>query len=51
LKEADVNVVAGRGFGRYGEGHIRLSYATTEEKIIEGLVRMKSVLETLPRKS
>jgi len=47
LKEADVNVVAGRGFGRYGEGHIRISYATSEENIKEGLTRMKIFLENL----
>jgi aminotransferase len=33
LREKFVAAVPGSGFGPYGEGHIRLSYATSMDKI------------------
>ncbi len=47
LEKADVKVVDGGGFGSLGEGHVRISYATSEENIKEGLERIKKVIETI----
>jgi aminotransferase len=44
LKKAKVLVVPGTEFGKYGEGYIRLSYATAYEKIEEALNRMEKAL-------
>lgn len=46
LDKARVAVVAGPGFGT--EGHIRLSYATSMEKIEKGIERIKKALKDLP---
>lgn len=43
LKEAKVIVTAGSAFGNQGEGFIRLSYATSYEKIREALNRIEKV--------
>ncbi|HRU40876.1 MAG TPA: pyridoxal phosphate-dependent aminotransferase, partial [Candidatus Diapherotrites archaeon] len=40
LKKTGVVVVPGSGFGEAGEGFIRISYATSEENIKEGLRRI-----------
>jgi len=40
LKEAKVATVPGVAFGKQGEGHIRLSFATSTENIKEALGRM-----------
>jgi aminotransferase len=45
LKKAKVLVVPGTEFGKYGEGYIRLSYATAYEKIEEALNRMEKALK------
>ncbi|MEW9122663.1 MAG: pyridoxal phosphate-dependent aminotransferase [Thermotaleaceae bacterium] len=47
LKKAKVVVVPGVGFGDAGEGFVRISYATSEENILEGLRRIKSFMEEL----
>lgn len=47
LKKAKVLTVPGTEFGRYGEGHIRLSYATAYEKIEEALNRIEKVIRKL----
>jgi aminotransferase len=44
LKEKGVVVVPGTGFGDAGEGFVRLSYATSEENILEGLSRIKDFM-------
>jgi len=41
LQEAGVAVLPGTSFGAHGEGHIRLSYATSIENINEALSRME----------
>ncbi|MBW3583529.1 MAG: pyridoxal phosphate-dependent aminotransferase [Euryarchaeota archaeon] len=41
LEEGDVGVTPGPAFGPGGEGHVRISYATSDERIREGLARMK----------
>jgi aspartate aminotransferase len=45
LEEARVAVVPGRDFG--SDGHVRLSYATSDALISEGLKRMAGALATL----
>ncbi len=49
LTEAGVAVLSGTAFGKFGEGYIRLSYATSPENIREGLRRMKKAIATLPQ--
>lgn len=47
LKEARISVLAGTCFGKYGEGYLRMSYATSMENLVTGLSRMKKALEKL----
>jgi len=47
LDEAGVAVLSGTAFGAAGEGHLRLSYATSRERLAEGLARMRGFLERL----
>jgi len=44
LEEAGVACLAGTAFGRYGEGHLRFSYANSRENISRALERMGEVL-------
>jgi len=46
LYEGKVAVTAGSAFGASGEGHFRMSYATSRENITEG---MKRIAETLAK--
>ena len=41
LKEAGVACLAGSSFGEYGEGHLRLSAATSFEALEEALIRIR----------
>ena len=45
LEEAGVACLSGAGFGRYGEGHLRFSYANSRENIARALERMEAVLQ------
>jgi len=45
LKEAKVMVIPGTEFGRHGERFVRMSYATTYEKIEEAMDRIEAVLK------
>jgi len=47
LDEAGVALLSGTAFGAAGEGHLRLSYATSRERLAEGLARMRTFLEGL----
>ncbi len=47
LEKAGVALVHGDAFGEYGEGYLRLSYATSIENIKEGLQRMEESLGNL----
>jgi len=47
LDEAGVAVLSGTAFGAAGEGHLRLSFATSRERLAEGLARMRGFLERL----
>jgi aspartate/methionine/tyrosine aminotransferase len=40
LDDASVAVLPGTNFGEYGEGYVRLCYATTKEKINEAIKRI-----------
>ena len=42
LEEVEVAVVPGEAFGP--SGYIRLSYATSDEDIVEGVTRIKNLL-------
>jgi aspartate/methionine/tyrosine aminotransferase len=44
LEEAGVACLSGTAFGRYGEGHLRLSYANSRENIGRALDRMNELL-------
>jgi len=45
LVEKDVSVLSGTYFGKYGEGYLRMSYATSMPDIEEGLRRMRELIE------
>jgi aspartate/methionine/tyrosine aminotransferase len=45
LKEARVVTAPGSGFGRAGEGHLRISYSVSYEQVKEGMERIKRHLE------
>jgi aspartate/methionine/tyrosine aminotransferase len=47
LDEAGVALLSGTAFGAAGENHLRLSYATSIERLAEGLDRMRGFLEAL----
>ncbi|MEM1540345.1 MAG: pyridoxal phosphate-dependent aminotransferase [Candidatus Bathyarchaeia archaeon] len=49
LEKAKVMTVPGTAFGDYGEGYIRISYATSKEKIKEAMNRTRIALEELSR--
>jgi aspartate aminotransferase len=44
LDKAGVACLAGTAFGRYGEGHLRFSYANSQENITRALERIGEVL-------
>lgn len=50
LEKARVAVVSGSAFGPSGEGHIRMSYATSPEKLREAFKRIREVQAPLPAK-
>jgi aspartate/methionine/tyrosine aminotransferase len=45
LEKVGVALLPGSSFGEYGEGYLRLSYATSVETIQRGLERIRSVLK------
>jgi len=47
LNEAGVATLAGTDFGEYGEGYIRLSYATSQENIKKALERINTAVAKL----
>ncbi len=47
LDEASVVVTPGSGYGKYGEGYIRLSLTTPDERVEEGLARMERLVGRL----
>lgn len=47
LYNAGVAVLPGTSFGKYGEGHLRLSFANSVENIKKGLERISKAVENL----
>lgn len=47
LEEGRVGVCAGSDFGSCGEGYVRLCYAVSKQKIMEGIARIKRFVEKL----
>ena len=45
LYEAGVACLSGTAFGKYGEGYLRFSYATSIPVIREGLNRIEKILK------
>jgi len=45
LEEADVALLSGTAFGKFGEGFLRLSYATSMEQLEEGITRIAETVE------
>ena len=44
LRKAKVATVPGSAFGRMGEGHIRISYAASEDKVSQGMSRIAAMM-------
>ena len=49
LDEAGVAALSGTAFGREGEGYLRISYATTMERLEVALERMRQFFSTTSR--
>ena len=47
MDEAEVALLPGTAFGKYGDGYLRLSYANSLENIEEALRRIKTAIEKL----
>jgi len=47
LEKAKVALLPGTSFGEYGQGYIRLTYATSLENIKEGIKRLETALKNL----
>ncbi len=47
LKEAHVALLAGSDFGKYGEGYLRLSYASSQQKLQKAVDRISSALKKI----
>jgi aspartate/methionine/tyrosine aminotransferase len=47
LEEAGVATLSGTDFGNYGEGYLRLSYATSLENIKKALERINTAVMKL----
>lgn len=47
MKEAHVLILPGSVFGNFADDFVRFSYVSTEEKIIEGITRIKKWVEAL----
>jgi aspartate aminotransferase len=48
MTQADVAVLPGTSFGRFGEGYIRISFANSEENLAEAMRRIDRVNRALP---
>jgi aspartate aminotransferase len=44
LEKAGVALLPGNAFGAFGEGYLRLSYATSMENIQKGLEKIRTAL-------
>jgi len=48
LHQADVAVLPGTSFGKFGEGYVRISFANSEENLSEAMRRIDRVNRALP---
>jgi aminotransferase len=46
LEKAGVITIPGAAFGEYGEGYLRMSYANSEENIMEAIRRIKNYIKS-----
>jgi LL-diaminopimelate aminotransferase len=44
LKEADVIVTPGSGFGKSGEGYVRMALTVSKERLREAVDRIKKII-------
>lgn len=49
LQNANVAVLSGRGFGKYGEGYIRFNFSCPSEIIEKAVSQIEKALENLPK--
>ena len=47
LREQEVAVVPGTAFGTHGEGHVRASFSTSYEKLVEAADRIECFVNSL----
>ena len=47
LEDASVAILPGTDFGKFGEGYVRLCYATNQTNILEALKRIKTSLDKI----
>ncbi|MBI2084070.1 MAG: pyridoxal phosphate-dependent aminotransferase [Candidatus Aenigmarchaeota archaeon] len=47
MKKGKVVVIPGTEFGRYGEGHVRISYATSHDKLVQALGRIERFIQKI----
>ena len=45
LRESEVAVVPGTAFGPHGKGHVRASFSTSYEKLVEATSRMEKFVD------
>ena len=46
LEEVGVALLSGKAFGRFGEGFVRLSYATSQDNIRQAMSRLADLVST-----
>lgn len=47
IREKQVSLTPGNGFGSGGEGYLRMSYALSKSDLLEGIARMRAFVESL----
>ena len=51
LRESEVAVVPGTAFGPHGKGHVRASFSTSYEKLVEATNRMERFIDQVRAES
>ena len=51
LREQEVAVVPGTAFGAHGKGHVRVSFSTSYEKLVEAADRIETFVESVSSES
>ena len=47
LEDADVAILPGTSFGRFGEGYVRICYAVKQEQINDAVERIRTSINKL----